>query len=325
MGGRAFGIWAALVVLAYPLVGLYPYRWDPPRMARNTAGPGPEGGLRMAPPGPGIARSGGPPEWVEAAMRAQRLRVDLRVRPASLDQHGPARILTLSRDPSVRNFTVAQDGADLIIRIRTPWHTFNGAPQIRVPNVFHAGRWVDIRVRAEPGSIRIEVDGAVRVSDALPPNPLGNWDPSYRLALGNELTGDRPWLGDIGRAVIRTAGTKLDYAAPGALEFPSRLWYFHNPPALAPFRGVLLSDAAVNLFGFIPLGVVLGIAARRRGRRAPWRALFLVAGASLTLELLQLCVPDRYPSVNDLILNTLGGGLGLYLGRRTFAKAQFRI
>jgi len=26
---------------------------------------------------------------------------------------------------------------------------------------------------------------------------LSNWDASHRLALGNELTGDRPWLGNL--------------------------------------------------------------------------------------------------------------------------------
>ena len=28
------------------------------------------------------------------------------------------------------------------------------------------------------------------------PGDISNWDASFRLALANELTGDRPWLGD---------------------------------------------------------------------------------------------------------------------------------
>jgi hypothetical protein len=35
-----------------------------------------------------------------------------------------------------------------------------------------------------------------------PRSDLSNWDPTYHLAIGNELTGDRPWAGTISEAAI---------------------------------------------------------------------------------------------------------------------------
>lgn len=52
-------------------------------------------------------------------------------------QTGPARILSISGDPFVRNFTVAQENVDLVIRLRTPLSGENGnKPEIRIPHVF---------------------------------------------------------------------------------------------------------------------------------------------------------------------------------------------
>lgn len=246
-------------------------------------------------------------------MEAQRFDVSLRVRPVSVNQRGPARILTLSSDPARRNFTVGQEQDDLIVRIRTPKHTLNGDPSYVVPNVFRAGQWVDIRVAVVPNILVVQVDGKLRLRDELPDMPLQDWDQSYLLALGNELTGDRTWLGEIHRATVRTPETMVDYAAPGALQRPSRLWYFHQAPTLVPLRGVGPGDAIINLLGFIPLGVVLGGWARGRGRRSSWLAVAVVFAVSLILELGQVGLPQRHPSINDLIFNTLGGFVGIVL------------
>lgn len=318
MGRRpwASALLAAAILLAYPLIGLYPYDWDAPGVAANTAGPAPGGGLRFAGPGPGIARSNGPPAWIAAAVRSNRLEVMLGVRPVAAEQRGPARIMTLSENPTLRNLTIGQDRDDLIVRIRTPWHSLNGTPQYRVPGVFRAGAWVDLRVVVEPGSLRVEIDDELRLDERLPRAPLGDWDRSYRAALGNELTGERPWLGDIRRAIVRVGDAAVDYAEPGVLRRPRLLWYFHNPPELSPFRNLHLSDAVVNLIGFLPLGLLLGLwAGRPRGRLTRWGALALVFAMSLVLETLQFGIPQRYPSINDLFLNVLGGAVGIQLAR----------
>ena len=118
---------------------------------------------------------------------------------------------------------MAQDGQDLVVRLRTPKHSFNGSPDYVVSRVFRELEWTDIRVTVEPGSLRVEVNGAGRLADDLPKAPLQDWGRSYRLALGNELTSNRGWLGEIRQAIVRASGTSIDYAERGFLEMPSRM------------------------------------------------------------------------------------------------------
>ena len=311
--GCALVLLTAAVLLAYPAVGLYPYRWEPPA-ARNTAEALPEAVLRFAGPGPGIARTSGPPGWVADAMRSHRLEILLRVRTYSRDQYGPARIMSLSRDPHHRNFTVAQEGADLIFRLRTPLTDLNGMPQLRVPGVFSEPDWIDVRVLIEPGRLRIDIGNKVAVHQWLPDESLQGWDRSYRLAMGNELTLNRPWLGEVRRAVIRTGNTVADYAIPGALHMPSVLWVKDSPLSIVPLRDLALLDAVINLLGFVPLGFL--VSAWGKGWLSGTGKLLLIFAASMTIESLQVFIPGRHPSIDDLILNTLGGGIGLFARQR---------
>ena len=66
-----------------------------------------------------------------------------------------------------------------------------------------------------------------------------------------------------------------------------------------------VSDALTNVLLFVPLGVGLALAGVR-GRR-----LGLVgASVSCLVELIQLVLPGRDPSVGDVVFNTLGTGVG---------------
>jgi hypothetical protein len=78
-------------------------------------------------------------------------------------------------------------------------------------------------------------------------------------------------------------------------------------PMCGPLTGI---DLVGNLLLFAPLGIGLAIAGVRR-RTAVW----LGAGLSLVLELLQLTVvPGRDPALTDLVANTLGTFAGAVVG-----------
>ena len=62
---------------------------------------------------------------------------------------------------------------------------------------------------------------------------------------------------------------------------------------------------------YLPLGCLLGMMAHRRNWRSFTMLLLAIAGVSLTFETLQLLVPSRYPSIDDVIFNTAGGTLGV--------------
>lgn len=76
-------------------------------------------------------------------------------------------------------------------------------------------------------------------------------------------------------------------------------------------------DTWANLLGYLPLGALALIAARRSGI-APWPALLLaVLGPSLlsyACEVAQTCLPGRHPSLKDWALNSGGALAGALLG-----------
>ncbi len=55
------------------------------------------------------------------------------VKPANTTQSGPARIVTLSRDPGSRNFTLGQKAGAYEVRFRTTSTSANGEPALSSP------------------------------------------------------------------------------------------------------------------------------------------------------------------------------------------------
>lgn len=83
------------------------------------------------------------------------------------------------------------------------------------------------------------------------------------------------------------------------------------------FSGDTLGDMLFNTIGFIPLGAVLygflqNLAGRLR-RHPVLITIILCMALSLCIELLQAWIPTRVSSLMDLILNTVGAGLGIGL------------
>lgn len=102
------------------------------------------------------------------------------------------------------------------------------------------------------------------------------------------------------------------------LAMPSRMRILKKEMLVPPWRNAtnqsgFVPDAAVNFFGFWPLGFFLSamLARTRRFRKNYWQVTVLFCFAfSLSLEVGQVWVPSRSSDMLDLILNTLGGGTG---------------
>jgi VanZ family protein len=253
-------------------------------------------------------------------MRSGRLRVRLRVRPEAAPQTGPARILTLSRDNVLRNLTIGQEGHDLVVRLRRSDTTLNGTPPFPVAGVLD-GAWRDVEVTIEPRRLWVFVDGAEALAADLDANALAAWDPGFRLALGNEFSGLRPWRGEIALARVEAGGaTEVDLLAPGALEVPAGFWAAHQWPRW-PFADWAphlrtLEDRLANFVAFVPLGFLLAMLGTRGRRRRPAVHAVLVASlASLLVEVAQLFFDTHFPSTTDWVLNTLGAAAGAFAAR----------
>ena len=64
---------------------------------------------------------------VDAIKSTQQLSVEIWIKPANLQQTGPARIVSLSKNPHQRNFMVGQAQGSLNLRVRTPLAGPNGS------------------------------------------------------------------------------------------------------------------------------------------------------------------------------------------------------
>jgi hypothetical protein len=88
-------------------------------------------------------------------------------------QAGPARIVSNSVSPALRNFTVGQQGADLAVRVRTPLTGLNATrAETVVPEVFTDGK---------PRDILITYDGTSVVAAVAPSNQIVRTDLSPGL------------------------------------------------------------------------------------------------------------------------------------------------
>jgi hypothetical protein len=309
--------WSALAVLLaiYAVLSLEPFDWRFPGRVANGAVALADG---WSFPTAGIVIADPPLDRFAAAVETETLDVALEVRPRAAGQTGPARILTISQDAYRRNLTLAQDGDDLVLRLRSEDTDRNGTrdgrPVARLGDVLAAGEWVAIEVGLRPGRLTIAIDGVPQLSAALPSAVMATWDPSFSLVLGNEMTCNRPWLGDIRNAMITGPDGATSYAGLGQVDRPAACWTTLHPPKLVPLVPLDLIDTLRNTMMYVPLGCLLGLMVRSRNRRTFGALVLAIAGISLTFEAMQLLVPSRFPSIDDLIFNTLGGALGVWLG-----------
>ena len=143
-----------------------------------------------------VIRSTRPPAKLIAALKkSNAITVEAWVQPANTKQTGPARIVSLSKNTSERNFTLGQERNKYEFRLRTARTSKNGTPALSSNSgaastkLTHIVYSRDNRRRA-----RLFINGKLN-SDRRTFGKFNNWGSSYRLTLGNEVTGERSWLG----------------------------------------------------------------------------------------------------------------------------------
>ena len=160
---------------------------------------------------PTVVASAGAATKIIAACRAtNEISIEAWIRPAKTDQEGPARIVSVSSDPYNRNFTLGQDGADYNIRLRTTETGDNGdKPSLSAENVVRAELTHVVYTRDGSGVAKVYVNSVERASRSID-GDFSNWGKGYRLALANEFTKDRPWVGVISLVAIYDRALSLD-------------------------------------------------------------------------------------------------------------------
>ena len=150
-----------------------------------------------------LIASGSAATKVSTALKVSNaVTIDAWVQPTNTTQNGPARILTLSKDSNLRNFTLGQEKASYNVRLRTTKTDTNGKPAVSsAAGTLSANLTHVVYTRNASGTVTLYLNGVKKLQTTRDGN-FGNWDSAYRLALGNELNGGRPWLGSFHRLAI---------------------------------------------------------------------------------------------------------------------------
>ncbi|MCK5920951.1 MAG: DUF1595 domain-containing protein, partial [Methylococcales bacterium] len=136
------------------------------------------------------------PKRITTAVRESgAITIEAWLQPARTNLKGPARIITLSRNSSERNFRLGQEGETFDIRFRTTKTGANGLPSLASParslnqKLTHV-----VYTRSRAGKARIYLAGR-QVAEKLVPGDTSNWVGEFRLALADEVNYGRPWMG----------------------------------------------------------------------------------------------------------------------------------
>ncbi len=155
-----------------------------------------------------VESSGAATKIIDAVTASEAITVEAWINPANITQDGPARVVTLSQNTGNRNFTMGQgrwgsDPPDVFdFRLRTTTQSNNGMPSITSPSGTATTMLTHIvNTRDASGAASIYVNGVLQASGTFGGN-LSNWNTTYKLGLANELTLDRPWLGELHRVAI---------------------------------------------------------------------------------------------------------------------------
>ena len=169
-------------------------------------------GLRITKPT--IIETAAPPApLLEACRKSHEITIEAWIKPADTRQGGPARIISLSKDPYLRNVTLGQEKGGYDVRLRTTTTGENGMrPSLGAGGCVETTLSHVVYTRDKAGKARLYVDGVVKAERAIG-GDLSNWDGGYRLALGNELTRDRPWLGTLRLVALYARALSQDEVA----------------------------------------------------------------------------------------------------------------
>jgi hypothetical protein len=128
----------------------------------------PSGGLVIKKPV--LIDSTEPAAKITSAVRASReITLEAWIKPANTIQTGPARIVTISKDPSQRNCTLGQKGGAYEMRFRTSSTSRNGEPALSTPGgEGHLTRPLGLRSKDNDlAVIYVPAGGAVAITDGV--------------------------------------------------------------------------------------------------------------------------------------------------------------
>jgi len=144
-----------------------------------------------------VVSENAPAKIIEGCRLTNAITIEAWISPANTTQGGPSRIVTLSKNGNVRNFTLGQEGARYDVRLRTTATGENGTN----PSFLTRGGATTtlshvVYTRDATEKATLYINGVAAATGAIQ-GSLSGWDDTFRFGLANEIEGRRTWLGQI--------------------------------------------------------------------------------------------------------------------------------
>ena len=155
---------------------------------------------------------------IEACVASDAITVEAWHKPANDTQGGPARIVTISIDSSNRNISFMQHHGAHHVRLRTTDTGNNGWPDqiLQAPTIRIDRMLKGIYSRGANEEAALYMDGN-EVAAGKVTGKFTNWDPSYKISLGNEensINTNRNFLGVFYYVAIYSEALTPDQVLP---------------------------------------------------------------------------------------------------------------
>ena len=153
---------------------------------------------------------------IDACVASNEITIEVWHKPANNTQGDPARMVSISVDATNRNVSFTQNAGEHHVRCRTTTTGNNGMePTTTAPTIVTDRMLKGVYSRDATGNARLYIDGA-EVAAVEVGGDFSNWDPSYKIMLGNEVevgTG-RFWLGELYYVAIYSEALTPDELPP---------------------------------------------------------------------------------------------------------------
>ncbi len=271
--------------------------------------------------------------------------------------NGLGMIATIFDGDEPPSLIIAQWQNHLVIRSRRSRDDASrGYREIGLRDCLDQGQRRDLLISSDESGTRIFLDGVLAKEAKgfrlLDPNSQTDG----QLIVGNNAQGTQPWTGNLEALSIYdytlTPDLKIessqspiieyDFSVRNGTRIPNQVqerYVLKIPASFKPLSREILSpmaevdfstketyaDVLVNIFGFVPLSLVIYYWVSRRQwhfSKVALASLFLVFASSLTIELTQVFLTSRNSSTLDLICNTTGGALAILLAPVLFRLAR---
>jgi len=153
------------------------------------------------------------PAVTAACKRTNELTIEATITPTDYSQTGPARIITLSSTGHLRNFTVGQEGTNLVLRLRTTSNGANGSNVQPTLCTLRPGRAHRVVITYRPGKLSCYLNGKLAMQTAKIRGDFSTWDSKQTLMFGDERDTHRYWRGRLKDVKIHSRALSPTQAA----------------------------------------------------------------------------------------------------------------